>query len=71
MEHTMLIELTNQKAAGLLRELEELNLIRVLEDNTRTSKGKLSEKYRGIITKQEGEQLKEHISQMRGEWNGI
>lgn len=27
---TMLIQLTNQKAAGLLHELEQLNLIKVL-----------------------------------------
>jgi hypothetical protein len=33
MENTILIQLTNQKAAGLLRELEELNLIKVLKEN--------------------------------------
>ena len=31
---TMLIQLTNQKAAGLLHELEELDLIKVLRENT-------------------------------------
>ncbi len=71
MEHTMLIELTNQKAAGLLRELEELNLIRVLEDNTSVSKKNLSKKYRGILSQQEGGELKDHIRQMRNEWNDM
>ncbi len=33
MENTILIQLTNQKAAGLLHEMEELNLIKVLKEN--------------------------------------
>ena len=31
MDNTMLIQLTNQKAAGLLHELEELHLIKGLK----------------------------------------
>lgn len=71
MENTMLIQLTNQKAAGLLHELEELHLIKVLKDNTEPVKTKLSEKYKGFISKEEGRQLNDHIKQMRSEWNGI
>jgi hypothetical protein len=70
---TMLIELTNQKAAALLHELEELRLIKVLKKNIAVDspKTKLSEKYKGIISKKEGQQLNEHIQQMRNEWNSI
>jgi hypothetical protein len=70
---TMLIELTNKKAARLLRELEELHLIKVLkEDKLRdSSKNKLSDKYKGIISKKEGQELNQHIKQMRSEWNNI
>jgi hypothetical protein len=71
MDNTMLIELTNQKAVGLLRELEELHLIKVLKKNGSTNKPKLSDKYRGILTKEEGQNLNEHIKQMRSEWNNI
>lgn len=71
MENTLLIELTNQKAIGLLREMEELNLIRVVKDVTAPGKPKLSEKYRGIITKQDGESLKNHVREMRNEWSDI
>lgn len=67
---TMLIQLTNQKAAGLLHELEELHLIKVLKKNIKTET-KLSEKYKGIISKEEGQELNKHIQQMRSEWNGI
>jgi hypothetical protein len=71
MENTMLIQLTNQKAAGLIRELEELHLIKVLKENIVPVKTKLSDKYKGIISKAEGQQLNDHINQMRSEWNGI
>jgi hypothetical protein len=71
MENTMLIQLTNQKAAGLLHELEELQLIKIIKQNISADKTKLSEKYRGIISKEQGNNLKEHIRQMRNEWNNI
>lgn len=64
----MLIQLTNQKAAGLLHELEELHLIKVLKENITSVKPKLSDKYKGIISKEEGQKLNEHIQQMRNEW---
>lgn len=69
MDHTVLIQLTNEKAIGLLYELEELQLIKVLEKNPASGKLKLSDKYRGIISKEEGQKLNEHIQQMRSEWN--
>ena len=68
---TMLIQLTNQKAAGLLHELEELKLIKVLKENITSSATKLSDKYKGIISKEQGQKLNEHIQQMRSEWNSI
>jgi len=71
MENIMVIQLTNQKAIGLLHELEELHLIKVLKENFEPSKAKLSDKYKGFITKEEGQQLNDHIQQMRSEWNGI
>jgi uncharacterized protein YwgA len=71
MENTMLIQLTNQKAARLLHELEELRLIKVLKENIEPSKTKLSDKYKGSITKEEGQQLSDHINKMRNEWNSI
>lgn len=68
---TMLIQLTNQKAAGILHELEVLHLIKVLKKNIATAAPKLSDKYKGIISKEEGQKLNEHIKQMRSEWNNI
>ena len=50
---TILIQITNQKAIGLLHELEELHLIKVLKQNT-GDRLKLSDKYKGILSKEEG-----------------
>ena len=68
---TILIQVTNQKALRLLHELEELQLIKVLKENFTPTKTKLSEKYRGVLTKKEGESLNKHIEQMRNEWDNI
>jgi hypothetical protein len=68
---TMLIQLTNQKAAGLLYELEALHLIKVLNPGKNEVKPRLSDKYRGIISKEQGQSLNEHIKQMRSEWKRI
>ena len=56
---------------GLLRELKELNLIKILKGNNKPVKTKLSDKYKGFITRKEGQQLSNHINQMRNEWNDI
>lgn len=71
MDNTLTIQLTNPKAIGILRELEELHLIKVIKKNNGTANLNLADKYRGIITKEQGENLKEHIKQMRSEWNNI
>jgi len=71
MDNTMLIQLTNQKVARLLYELEGLRLIKVLKGEVVATKTKLSDKYRGFITQEEGVQLNNHINQMRNEWDNI
>lgn len=70
MENTMLIQPANANAVEILRQLEELHLIKVLKKNI-SSPGKLSSKYKGILSKEEGQKLNEHIQQMRNEWNDI
>ena len=67
----MLIQLTNKRALGILHELEELHLIKVIKENIATVQPKLSDKYRGIISKEDGQRLNDHIKQMRSEWTDI
>ncbi|OAV67053.1 hypothetical protein Barb4_02642 [Bacteroidales bacterium Barb4] len=68
---TILIHVINPKVMGFLHELEKLHLIEVLRKNVAPVKTKLSDKYRGVFSKEDGENLNEHIKQMRGEWESI
>lgn len=69
MYDTMLVQLTDQRAAGLLHELEALQLIKVVKTPPpSTHPPKLSEKYRGIIGEKERIQLHSYTQQMRDEW---
>lgn len=69
MDNTLLIEITNPKALGLLHELEELHLIRVLKNPP--TKQKLSDKYRGVFTKEDAQSFDAHTQVMRNEWKNI
>lgn len=71
MDNTMLIQVTNQKAMRLLHELEELDLIKVLKKNLTPVKLKLSEKYKGVFSKEDAKSFDEHTQTIRGEWGNI
>jgi hypothetical protein len=66
---TMLIQLTNKKAAGLLHEMEELHLIKVLKESV-PSKQKLSEKFAGSLnlTDKQYSDFQQYLTQTRNEW---
>jgi len=68
---TIIVEIKNNKAKWLLHELEELNFIRVIKRKVEPEKVKLSDKYRGIMTPEQGQDLKRHINEMRNEWDSI
>ncbi len=65
----MLIQLTNKKALKLLQDMEELNLIKVLNENVDAVKLNLSEKYRNVFTKEDAKSFNEHTQEMRKEWD--
>lgn len=71
MDNTMLIQVTNQKAFGLLHELEELNLIKVLKENIAPVKTKLSDKYKSVFSKEDAKSFNDHTQQMCKEWDNI
>ena len=69
---TMLIEVTDQKAIKLLHNLEELNLIKALEEHIQQpSSNKLSDKYNSVFSKEDAKSFDEHTNGMRNEWNDI
>lgn len=71
MDNTMVIQVTNQNALRLLHELEELHLIKVLKENFAPLKTKLSDKYKGVFSKEDAKSFDEHTQTMRGEWENI
>lgn len=64
---TVLIQINNQKAYKLLKNLEQQKLIRILKKNT-PPQGKLSEKYAGKLSSDTADRLQEHVTQSRKEW---
>jgi hypothetical protein len=60
---TLIIELTNQKAYKLLKELEELHLIRVIKKNVKTS-----ELRNQIKSQMNAEAIDGQLNDLRGEW---
>jgi len=59
---TLLIQVNNRKVLGLLHELEELNLIKVLEKSAPEDE-KLSEKYAGKLPSKVAEELQNYVKQ--------
>jgi ribosomal protein L12E/L44/L45/RPP1/RPP2 len=70
MENTILITLKTVKARALIRDLEDLNIIEVIKENI-VINSKMSDRFKGLLTKNEGENLKKHINQSREEWSNI
>jgi hypothetical protein len=68
MGRTILIQLINPTAIGLLREMEKLQLIKVLNENV-SGEPKLSYKYRGVFSKEDARNFNEHTKATRNEWS--
>lgn len=71
MQNTILIQVTDKKAIGLLKELEERRMIKVLKKDVVPAKSKLSDKYKGVFSKEDAKSFDEHTQTMRGEWGSI
>lgn len=65
---TVTVELRNNNALRLLKDLELANIIRVLDKDKKKEKTKLSESLRGAISKERAQELNEQLNQMRNEW---
>lgn len=71
MSNTLVIEITNPKAKDLIQQLEDLHWIKVLEKNQHKTPTVSKRKFRGIISKEQGKELQEHIETIRNEWGDI
>jgi hypothetical protein len=67
---TITIQVLNQNALELLKQLEELHLIRVVEKPMTNTK-KLSEMFRGKLSEKISEALQKQVSESRNKWDRI
>ena len=65
---TITVELRNNNALRLLKDLELANTIRVLDKDKKKDKTRLSASLRGGISKERAQELNEQLIQMRNEW---
>lgn len=66
---TVLIEIDSENSFHLLQELEKLNILRIVKENVLESKTKLSDKYRGVFSKEDAESFNNHTQNIRKEWD--
>lgn len=65
---TIMVEIKNDIAMSLLRNLESMQILRVIEDKTVTRTQKLSEKFSGCLSGDRANELQKELTQMRSEW---
>jgi len=65
---TVTVEIKNDIALTLLRNLESMHILRVVEDKASKAKQKLSERFAGCLSEERSEELQQELMQMRKEW---
>jgi len=65
---TVLVQINNSKAYRLLQDLEDLHILKVLKKSILPQQ-KLSEKYKGVFSKEDAKNFNEHTQTMRKEWD--
>jgi len=65
---TVLVQIKSKKAYKLLRDLEDLQIIKLIKKGN-SGKQKLSDKYRGSLPGEVADELQEYVSQSRSEWD--
>ncbi|MCF8304561.1 MAG: hypothetical protein K9I94_14905 [Bacteroidales bacterium] len=67
---TVTVELKHERALGLLKELEQIDILKIVDDLGKIGSDhkKLSEKLKGSITKDRARELNEGLNKMRNEW---
>ena len=67
--NTAVIEIRNDVAYSFLRDLERINVLRIIKRTAAVSAPKLSERFSGCLSQKRTEELQQELIQMRNEWN--
>ncbi len=65
---TLIVQIKSEKAYNLLKSLESLDVIKILEKDERPSQ-KLSEKYAGKLPWDVADMLQSYVAKNRSEWS--
>ncbi len=65
---TVIVQLTNHNALGLLQKLEEMHIIKLLQKSIQPQLN-LSEKFAGKLPSDVADDLQRHVLQSRKEWD--
>jgi hypothetical protein len=65
---TITIEIINDIAIQFLQNLENLKVIKMVNDKTDTSKQKPSKRFSGCISKEKADELQLELNKMKNEW---
>ncbi len=68
---TILVEIDNPNAFALLKDLEELKIIKIIKENFIVNKIKLSEKYKNVFSIEDAKSFDNHTNTSRKEWDNI
>ena len=66
--HTLTVELRSSMALKLLKNLESLDVIKILSRPVPTASPDLATRLMGSITAEEADAMHKELGQMRGEW---
>ncbi|MES2797092.1 MAG: hypothetical protein V4683_14070 [Bacteroidota bacterium] len=67
---TIKIEIVNPKAMNLLRDMEDLKVIKILNSKPIINRDSIT-KLKGSISKQEADEFNEFVNKSREEWETI
>lgn len=65
---TVTVEIKSSKAMKLLKDLENLDIIKIHQSEQKSSTKDKASKYRGSISKESADELLKHVDEMRNEW---
>jgi hypothetical protein len=66
---TVLIEVENQNAVHLLQELEKPHILKIINENVEKTSTRISDKYKGVFSKEDAASFNQHTQSMRKEWD--
>ena len=69
--YDILIRANTPDTLDFLYKMQEMNMLKVLENSAPTEKPKLSDRFRGAFSKEAGKSFIEHTKASREEWDSI